>query len=189
MKHLGTKTIKTERLVLRKVRFSDAEKMYINWQSDERVTKYLSWKPYPNIETSYMITNKWLESYKDKSFYLWVIVLKDSKIPIGTISAMKGSEDWNMSVIGYCIGFNWWNKGYTTEAMQAVMNYMFNRVGVNKIMAYCDKLNVASYQVMLKNGLKYDGMHYNYQLRDDYVCDAVICSVLKTDYVKDKVII
>ncbi len=187
MKHIGTKKIETNRLILRKVKKSDAVKMYRNWQSDERVTRYLSWKPYPNVETSYMITHKWLESYKDKSFYLWVMVLKDGNIPIGTISAMKGSEDWSMSVIGYCIGVEWWNKGYTTEAMQAVMDYMFNRIGVNKIMAYCDKLNVASYKVMLKNGLKYEGMHYNYQLREDYTCDAVICSVLKEDYLREKV--
>lgn len=188
MKHLGSKILRTERLILRKVKLLDAVKMYENWQSDERVTKYLSWKPYPNVEMSYMITRKWLESYKDKSFYLWVIVLKDSKTPIGTISAMKGSDDWNMSVIGYCIGVEWWNKGYTTEAMQAVMNFMFNKVGVNKIMAYCDKLNIGSYKVMQKNGLKYEGMHYNYQLREDYKCDAVICSILKEDYLGNKVI-
>ena len=189
MKHLGSKTIKTDRLILRKVRMSDAVKMYNNWQTDERVTKYLSWKPYPNIETSYMITQKWLNSYAEKDFYLWIIVLKDSRVPIGTISVMKGSEDWSMGVIGYCIGYDWWNKGYTTEAARAVVDFMFNFVGVDKLMAYCDKSNIASYQVMQNCGLMYEGIHYGYQLREDYQCDVLICSLLRLDYLIRKVIV
>lgn len=39
MKHLGTKTIETRRLVLRKFTLSDAEPMYRNWASDPEVTK------------------------------------------------------------------------------------------------------------------------------------------------------
>lgn len=50
MKHLGTKTIETERLLLRKTIDADAEYMFCNWASDGRVTKFLTWQPYENAQ-------------------------------------------------------------------------------------------------------------------------------------------
>lgn len=43
MRDLGTVTLETERLILRKFTPSDAEGMYTGWASDEKVTRYLSW--------------------------------------------------------------------------------------------------------------------------------------------------
>lgn len=43
MKHAGTKTIETGRLVLRPFRIEDAQPMYENWASDPEVTKFLMW--------------------------------------------------------------------------------------------------------------------------------------------------
>lgn len=50
MKHLGTKTIETRRLVLRKFTLSDAEPMYRNWASDPEVTRYLLWPAHESEE-------------------------------------------------------------------------------------------------------------------------------------------
>ena len=46
MKHLGSKVLTTERLVLRPFRADDAEAMFNNWASDPEVTKYLTWTPH-----------------------------------------------------------------------------------------------------------------------------------------------
>ena len=48
LNHKGTKEIRTNRLLLRKYRLSDAEEMFENYANDDRVTKYLPWKPYSN---------------------------------------------------------------------------------------------------------------------------------------------
>jgi len=50
MKNLGTVTLETERLILRKTRQNDAEQMFRNWANDERVTKYMTWPPYESVE-------------------------------------------------------------------------------------------------------------------------------------------
>ncbi|MEE1048419.1 MAG: GNAT family protein, partial [Clostridia bacterium] len=50
MKHLGTVTLETERLVLRKTIESDYEPMFRNWANDERVTRFLTWAPYESAE-------------------------------------------------------------------------------------------------------------------------------------------
>ena len=50
MKHLGTKTIETRRLVLRRFTLADAEPMYRNWASDPEVTRYLLWPAHESEE-------------------------------------------------------------------------------------------------------------------------------------------
>lgn len=50
MKHLGTKTLETKRLILRKTIDSDVQPMFNNWANDERVTKFLNWKPYTSAK-------------------------------------------------------------------------------------------------------------------------------------------
>jgi ribosomal-protein-alanine N-acetyltransferase len=50
MKHLGTVTLETERLVLRKTLESDYEPMFKNWANDKRVTRFLTWEPYKSAE-------------------------------------------------------------------------------------------------------------------------------------------
>jgi len=49
--HKGTQTIKTERLLLRKIVPDDAEMVNV-WMGDSEVCKYERWKPHPNSEWS-----------------------------------------------------------------------------------------------------------------------------------------
>ena len=46
MRHLGTVTIETERLILRAFEREDADAMFKNWASDPRVTRCLTWAPH-----------------------------------------------------------------------------------------------------------------------------------------------
>lgn len=48
MKHQGTVTLETERLILRRFAVTDAEAMFRNWASSEEVARYLTWEPHEN---------------------------------------------------------------------------------------------------------------------------------------------
>ena len=52
MKHCGTQTIETERLLLRRFSKNDAGAMYRNWASDPEVTKYLTWPAHTSVNVS-----------------------------------------------------------------------------------------------------------------------------------------
>ena len=52
MKHQGTKTIETPRLILRRFTLEDAPAMYRNWASDPEVTKFLTWPAHSSVEIS-----------------------------------------------------------------------------------------------------------------------------------------
>ena len=82
LKHKGTQTIETSRLIMRQARIEDAEAMFRNWANDSEVTKYLTWPPHGNVEVTKQILASWVEGYKNDDYYQWMIVLKDKNEPI-----------------------------------------------------------------------------------------------------------
>ena len=71
MKHLGTKTIETERLILRKLRVEDAEAMFRNWASDPEVTKFLTWPPHASVDATRELLSEWSDNYSKDDYYQW----------------------------------------------------------------------------------------------------------------------
>ena len=76
MQHLGTQTIETERLVLRRFSMEDAQTMYDNWASDDDVTRYLTWPTHTDSSVTEMVLGNWVDSYANDDFYNWAIQLK-----------------------------------------------------------------------------------------------------------------
>lgn len=59
-----------------------------------------------------------------------------------------------MAHIGYCIGRKWWKQGITSEALKAVIDFLFDEVKTNRIEARHDPRNPNSGLVMKKCGMK-----------------------------------
>lgn len=185
MKNLGTKTIETERLILRKFKIEDAEAMYKNWASDEEVTKFLTWPPHSNVEVTKTILKDWVDNYKEDDFYQWAIILKENgDEPIGSISVVDKNEKANMVHIGYCIGRKWWNTGVTSEALKALINYLIKEVGVNRVEARHDPNNPNSGKVMMKCGMKYEGTMRQADINNQGICDYSMYGILAKEYLE-----
>jgi ribosomal-protein-alanine N-acetyltransferase len=182
MKHVGTKTIETDRLILRRVTSEDARAMYRNWASDPEVTKYLTWPAYTAPEDAQGILKIWEKDYEKADFYLWAIVPGDLGEPIGTISVVEMNETAQWLEIGYCIGRNWWNKGYVSEALKAVIAFFFEEVGAGRIQARHDPRNVHSGAVMRKCGMTFEGILRRADRNNQGICDAAIYSILREEY-------
>lgn len=182
MKHSGTQRIETERLVLRKYEKNDAAAMYKNWASDDEVTKYLTWPAHANQETSQRIINDWVSQYSDEKYYHWAIVLKEyGDEPIGDIAVVDIRENTSKAHIGYCIGRRWWDKGITSEALNAVMDFLFDIVEVKRIEARHDPRNPNSGKVMMKCGMKYEGTLREADWNNQGICDACYYALLKSE--------
>lgn len=183
MNHKGTKIIETENLILRKFKFSDADAVYKNWASDSDVTKFLTWGPMGNVDVSKNVVKSWVGEYEKENFYQWAIVLKSNgEEPIGTISTVRQNEEIGMVHIGYCIGKKWWNKGITSEALNAIIKYFINEVEVNRIESRHDPLNPSSGKVMIKCGMKYEGTMRKADINNQGICDCAMYALLSEDY-------
>ena len=184
--HKGTQTIETPRLILRRARREDAEPMFRNWASDRKVTKFLTWPTYETVETAYPILDLWISEYEKLNYYQWMIELKELREPIGSISAVRQNEKIEEAEIGYCIGSQWWHKGIMTEALSAVIEYLFTQVGMNRIAARHDPNNPHSGGVMRKCGMKYEGTNRACDRNNQGICDAAQYAILRSEWNRPK---
>lgn len=180
MNHLGTIELATERLTLRRFEIEDAENMYYNWASDPEVTKYLTWPAHSSVEVSEAVLRDWVSQYDSKEFYQWAIELNDLEQPIGSIGAVKVNNDTECVTIGYCIGKEFWNKGYTTEALTTVIRFFLGEVGVGRVEAYHDSSNPNSGKVMAAAGMEYEGTLRKADRNNQGIVDAVYYAKLRS---------
>ena len=186
MKHCGTKTIETDRLILREFRLSDAEAAYKNWTSDERVTEFLTWKAHPDVAETRRVIEGWIAQYEKTDYYQWAIELKEIGEPIGTISVGRCNDAIGLFHIGYCIGSRWWRRGIMSEAFGAVIAFLFDEVDANRIESQHDPNNPHSGDVMKKCGLKYEGTLRQSDLNNKGIVDACVYGILRSEWKKEK---
>ena len=92
MNTIGTKTIETERLILRRYRVEDAEDMFRNWASVPEVTKFLSWPTHTSVDFTRKLLTDWVSYYEDGKTYNWGITLKGEDRVIGNIAVVERDE-------------------------------------------------------------------------------------------------
>lgn len=143
--------IDTERLKLRMIKRDDAQDIFNNWASDPEVTRYLTWNAHEDISDTYSILDYWLSEYKNENCYRYGIERKEDGELLGMIDVV-GYHRGN-PVIGYCIGKKYWNKGYMTEALRAVVERLIAD-GYSEIVVEAVEENIGSNRVILKNGFK-----------------------------------
>ena len=179
--HKGTIVIETERLFLRPAVRDDAEAIFLNWTSDPEVTKYLTWPTHENLEITQWVVGSWLQGYEKNDFYQWLIEPKDLGQPIGTISVVDHNDRIEKCEIGYCIGKAWWHQGFVSESLNAVIRFLFNEVGMNRIEAKHDTNNPNSGHVMKKCGMKFEGISRSDGSNNQGLCDTAHYAILRTD--------
>jgi len=183
---IGTQTIETERLLLRKYTLSDSEDMYNNWAKCEECFKYLPWKPCASIDEVKGRIKRWIESYKENTFYQWGIELKKGKEIIGFINLHNVDEDNFSAETTYILSPKFWNKGIMTEAVRAVLEFGFENIGLNRISADFFSGNDYSQKVMLKNNMIYEGTFREKYFNSGKFYDSIQYAVLKKDWKQKK---
>ena len=181
MNKTGTQTINTRRLILRPFRIEDAEDMYRNWASDPLVTRFLTWPVHASGDVSRQVLSDWIPRYGDGGYFNWAIEWKETGRVIGNISVVKLNEDREAADMGYCLSRAFWGRGIMPEALRAVMDYLFDTVGLNRIAACHDVNNPKSGRVMAKAGMKLEGILRGAGRNNLGICDEVWHAALRSD--------
>lgn len=143
--------LETERLILRPITIEDAEAVF-SWTSDSRVSRYMSYPASRDISE----TISWIQStFDENAEWIWAFVLKNENRVIGAGSIGEDHYMQGYWGIGYNIHYDYWHKGYCTEAMKAIIDFAHTQLGVNKICSGHAVDNPRSGKVMEKLGLSF----------------------------------
>ena len=181
MNRTGTQRIETQRLILRRFKTEDAEDMYNNWASDPEVTRYLTWPAHSGVEVSRRVLAEWVPLYENGSYYNWAMEYKETGKVIGNISVVRLNESTEAADMGYCMSRAYWGQGLMPEALKAVIDYLFDVVGLNRIAACHDVNNPKSGRVMDKAGMKREGILRAAGRNNLGICDEVWHAIIRAD--------
>ena len=181
MNKTGTQTIETRRLILRAFRAEDAEDMFRNWASDPEVTRFLTWPAHRSESITRMLVDDWVSRYEGGDYFNWAIEWKETGSVIGNISVVQLNEATESADIGYCMSRAFWGRGIMPEALRAVMDYLFDTVGLNRITACHDVGNPKSGRVMAKAGMRQEALMRSAGKNNQGICDVVHYAALRSD--------
>lgn len=164
----------TERLLLELPSILDIPKI-VKYLNNPKITDNVLNMPFPYFEKDAVF---WLnmanKGWETKTAFIFGIYLQSTKEFIGGVGLTLNTEH-NHAELGYWLSESFWNKGYISEAVKAVIMYGFETLELNKIYATHLINNPASGKVMIKNGMKKEGQlisHYkkeeNYHTIDQY---------------------
>ncbi|MFW5780036.1 MAG: GNAT family N-acetyltransferase [Bacillota bacterium] len=148
------KVLKTQRLTLRPFKKKDALAIYKGWGNDPEVSKFMTWNTNESVEDVKKFVYSVLNNPEGRKFN-WIVILKKTKKPIGSLGISQIDYKKMSCDIGYCYNKEYWNKGYATEALKRIIKYLFEEKSFQTITAYHHVLNTASGSVMKKCGMKY----------------------------------
>jgi putative acetyltransferase len=156
--------IETERLILRPVTENDTEAIF-EYSRNGNIGLNAGWKPHESMDDTREIMKL---VFLDKE-NVFGIVLKENDKLVGSIGLIPDPKRQNdkTRMIGYAIAESCWNKGYTTEAVRALIRFGFEKLGLQLISAYCYPSNERSKKVLKKCGFDYEGKLHLAETRYD----------------------
>ena len=143
--------IQTERLILRPFNSRDAS-VVKELAGNYNVAKTTLNVPHPYEEgMAELWIESHLESWNSKTGAVFAITIKESNQVVGTVSLMD--IEGNQAEIGYWIGEPFWGNGYCTEAVNALIQFSLDNLGIRKFIAEHLESNPASGKVLMKVGM------------------------------------
>ena len=155
MKQLFTTfpSMTTSRLVLRPLKHSDVNEIFI-LRSDEAVNKYLDRHRAKSKEDAIEFISKIEQLVSEGKSLFWAINFKDETSLVGTICLWNLSEEKNSVEIGYEILPAYEGRGIMNEAMQAVIQFAFDKMEASLIEAAFVPENSRSLRLLEKNNFR-----------------------------------
>ncbi len=150
--------LQTERLKFRQVSIDDVINIH-ELHSLPETDQFNTLGIPETIEATEKIINQWLvaQNSNPQASYIFCLDLVETNQFIGLIALNMGKPNYKTAEVWYKIHLNYWNKGYTTEALTKLLDFAFNNLELHRIEAGCEVENIASIKVLEKVGMIREG--------------------------------
>lgn len=148
---MKTPILETARLLLRPLTRADAAAAFAGWTSDDEVARFMRWTTHTSVQD----TEAWLSEEEAETesgtHYVWGFVLKETGALIGSGGLLLNTEA-GLFEPGYNLMRDKWGCGITSEAMQEILRFAWETLGVSALYALHAVRNPASGAVLRRLG-------------------------------------
>ena len=170
--------IETERLLLRKITPDDKEELF-DLHSDPEVQKFTGEPVVVSMEEIEQSVASRLNDYKNHGFGRMAAIEKSTNNFIGW-SGLTYLPEFDQVDLGFRFKRKYWGKGFATEVSKAIIEYGFNVLNLEEIIAIALPGNKASIRVMEKAGMRFD----KEAPYEDAIPEAVWYKISRADHKK-----
>lgn len=171
--------LQTTGLVLRQVVLADVPEILF-LRSNDQVMQYIDREKAKTVEEAAIFIQGIIDLYEKSDALMWGISLPENPEKlIGTIGYWHMQKEHYRAEIGYTLHPAYWNRGFISEAIPAVVAYAFGPMQLHSIEARIGPENGASARVLEKAGFTKDGY-----FKEDYYFkgvfkDTAVYSIVK----------
>lgn len=178
---LTVATLNTERLILRRLKASDAADVF-DYASDSEVTKHVRFVTHKTVKDSRVFLLLAENARRKGEWAVWAIVLKATGKMIGTCGFVALAREHARAELGYVINRNYWGKGYAAEAAAALVAHGFSALNLNRIEAHVSPEHFPSQRVLEKCGFAAEGILRQHEMIKGRCHDSKIYSILREEW-------
>ena len=140
----------TDRLLLQRLRYEDAEEIFYTYASKPEATRFVSWPTHRSLADTRAFLHYAVGAWNNGVDYAFSIRLKESNRLVGSFGVIN--ENGKLQ-FGYIISPTQWGRGYATEVCRVMLPLLKAQPGVYRIHTFVDVENTASIRVLLKSGM------------------------------------
>ena len=173
----------TDEITLRKIIPSDLDSLFEIY-SNEKLFLHSPVMLKKNKDTVANMIGHFERDYnKKKEIFLGISMNSDPENIVGVAEIFDYNREVNMITIGYRINDRFWGRGIATKTVKAMVEYLFNDIGINRIQAFVMPENTKSLNVLRRNNFVEEGtVRQGYVWKGKGVVDLVLFSMIKSDY-------
>lgn len=163
---LRTPTLHTARLLLRPFSDADTDDIFA-LQSNPHVLRYWDSPPWKERARAERFIAHCRQMEQDGSGARLAIEHATDRVFVGWCLLINWNPDFRSATLGYCFSDSVWGQGYATEAADALLEWAFSTLDLNRVQAETDTRNAASGRVLEKLGFVREGT-----LREDCIVEG-----------------
>ncbi len=174
-------TIRTARLTLRPFRLEDAKDVQ-RLAGSKAIADTTARVPHPYEDG---MAEEWIKTHKNLFRRRKALIYAVTRTDTGRLVGAMGLELHlanERAEIGYWIGRRYWNRGYATEAAEAMLMYGFTELGLQKIYAHHFERNPSSGRVMQKIGMKREGLLRRHFKKGERFENLIFYGILREEF-------
>ena len=151
--------LETERLILRDFVKEDWHRV-MEYQTDPLYLSYYEWIEEDRTPEAVQEFVGWFLDHQQQKPRIKVqlaVILKSNNPLIGNCDIRMDKVKATEADIGYELDPKYWNRGYTTEAAHAIVDFGFSKFNLHRIWSWCVADTLGSAHVLEKLGMKLEG--------------------------------
>jgi len=173
--------LETDSLLLRQIQYSDVDAFH-KMRTDPSLMKYMDMEKPKSIGDTQTKIEQEIASFSKGDSVYWAIAQKGSKQMIGGAGYWRLMKEHYRAEIGYQLAPDFWRMGYSCEALKAIIDFGFKKMGLHSIEGNVNPKNIASIKLLNKLGFVQEAyFKENFYFNGKFL-DSAIFSLVVSDW-------